>query len=594
LPNSPSARWRLLPPWADSLRARLALILGLVLAPTIIWSILRAVTAFTSHDDRLAEALRSSAALVSGVQERFVEDTRRALIRLAQSPEVRAFQEPGCSTVLADIAAARSGYRSFMALGQDGVVRCASRLTSVGRSYLDRAWFAQLQGGAGFAVSEVIAGPGSARPTLIAAVPLRSPAFAGALAASIDVGQFSPLTPRLTWPEGATMALLDSSGAPLPDIGVQSTAPTEQLPTAEVTQARMGARLETFVADGQDGIRRVYALAPVANGSLFLLLGLPTGGQLDWLEPEIISGVFAPTLILMLGVTAIWVTTNTLVNRHVRELADAARQWSLGRLDLRPNLADAPRELRDLGASFAQMAGQLAAREAELRASLAHKEVLLKEVHHRVKNNLQIVSSLLSLRTRSARNPPVREALEEVQMRIDALALVHRNLYEHAEPTVVELSAFLSDLGRLLIGGGERDPEGRIRLSVEVEPALIPADRAVPIALLVTELVTNAERHAFPDGRSGLIMLRLCRTDGKARLSVADDGIGPPGPGSPAGLGMTLCRLLAKQIGGQLDISGPPGMTATIEFPALPEPDTASPEGAPDPRPGLPSGRPAA
>jgi two-component sensor histidine kinase len=159
----------------------------------------------------------------------------------------------------------------------------------------------------------------------------------------------------------------------------------------------------------------------------------------------------------------------------------------------------------------------------------------------------------------------VREALEEVQTRISALALVHRNLYEHDEPSAVELRGFVADLGRLLLDAS--DPErAPIELVTEIETTTVPTDRAVSIALLVTEVVTNSLKHAFPDGRPGTITIRLVRDGDRARLTIADDGIGPPGPQAPTGLGMTLCRLLAKQIGGELQVEGPPGTAISVEF----------------------------
>jgi two-component sensor histidine kinase len=465
------------------------------------------------------------------------------------------------------------------AVGPDGIARCSSRESIIGRDYGTAAWFADLRQGARFVIGDLQPGTDATRPALILALafpsagnkaPQTTSEFLGALLVSIDVGQFSPLTPRLSWPSDGTMSLIDRNGEQLTDALKQPDAPS-QLPVPSRLVERMGDQIDTFVTEGQDRVRRLYAVAPVASGRLYFILGLPLGRRLGWLEPTIVSSVFAPTAILLFGVVAIWIATNMLVNRHVRVLAKAARQWSLGRLDVRPDLADAPSELRDLGSSFTQMAGRLAAREDELRSSLAHKEALLREIHHRVKNNLQIVSSLLSLRTRAARNDDVRQALEEVQLRIDALALVHRNLYEHDEPAVVELNSFLSDLGRLLVGTADPDMDGRIGLTVQVQPALIAADRAMPIALLVTELVTNSIRHAFPGGRSGTIKLSLERDGAMVRLVVQDDGIGITTTVGTRDLGLTLSRLLAKQIGGQLEITGPPGTVISITFAALPD-----------------------
>jgi two-component sensor histidine kinase len=276
--------------------------------------------------------------------------------------------------------------------------------------------------------------------------------------------------------------------------------------------------------------------------------------------------------MLVVALGAIWIATSRLVNRHVRLLVRAARVYSRGDLSARPVLDRAPTELAELGRVFALMADRVAEREGELKASLAQKEGLIREIHHRVKNNLQIVASLLNLRLRSVREPEVRRALEEVQTRIKALALVHRSLYEQDEFGSIELQHFLGELAQLLIDGA--DPSAAAReLEVRVMPTRVPTEKAMAIALLVTECVSSALQHAFPTDRDPTIRITLDNDGRQARLTIADYGERPPAPG-PSGFpdgraeahGITLSRLLAKQIGGELRIGGPPGTEFSVSF----------------------------
>jgi two-component sensor histidine kinase len=303
----------------------------------------------------------------------------------------------------------------------------------------------------------------------------------------------------------------------------------------------------------------------------------------DCLRERVISTNLGPTAILLMAVVVIWFATNHLVSRHIRSLSLAARQWNQGRTETRPMLSRAPSELAELGATFTEMADRIAAREAELQTSLAQKEVLLKEVHHRVKNNLQIVSSLLSLRTRAIQNPTIKDALEKVQTRIKALALVHRSLYEQEGPTSVDIERFLTELCQLLADSGAAET-GAVEIRAEVAAGRVAADRATPIALLVTESVSNALRHGFPAGRAGVVTVRLEREGSHAKLSIADDGIGGAGSIERDGIGLTLCRLLAKQLGGELRIEGPPGTRVSVAFTDdTDEPDPGLQVGEPDP-----------
>jgi two-component sensor histidine kinase len=225
------------------------------------------------------------------------------------------------------------------------------------------------------------------------------------------------------------------------------------------------------------------------------------------------------------------------------------------------------------------MAQRIQEREAELTRSLEQKDVLLREIHHRVKNNLQIVTSLLNLRARAVPSPAAQRAMLEAQIRIKALALVHRSLYEHDDLHVVDLASLLGELCELLQDSAE--PLGApVTLDCVMAPLQASTDKAIPIVLLTTEAVSNAFKHAFPHGRRGTVEVRLEREGRTARLRITDDGIGvtagrkaredtaEPAGGDAAApaVGLQLIELLAKQIGGRLTMEGPPGTTISLEF----------------------------
>lgn len=209
-----------------------------------------------------------------------------------------------------------------------------------------------------------------------------------------------------------------------------------------------------------------------------------------------------------------------------------------------------------------------------LENTLQEKTVLLNEVHHRVKNNLQVISSLLNLQARHVSDPQVRAILTESQNRVKAMALTHQLLYERKEFSRVDLVGYLKRLVQLLVSTYPSSTQ-RILLRLEVgdQPVALDLERAVPCGLVVNELVTNAFKHAFPNSRSGEVCVRLNQTGDSVVLAVADNGVGlPPGfeLGKVQSLGLQLVPLLIDQLHGDLSIERQDGTCFELRFPATP------------------------
>jgi PAS domain S-box-containing protein len=219
-------------------------------------------------------------------------------------------------------------------------------------------------------------------------------------------------------------------------------------------------------------------------------------------------------------------------------------------------------------ASIADVTARKAA-QAEIVRALAEKTALLDEVHHRVKNNLQVVSSLLNLQMRHA-PPEAQASLLESQHRVRAMALIHQLLYERRDFSEVDLGAYLMRLAALLRDSLMRGHPG-LGLRTECDARVVlNLQRAVPCGLLVNELVTNAVKHAFPDGRPGQVLIALHRdADGAGRIVVEDDGIGLPAHieiGAGSSIGFQLVPLLVDQLQGRFDVRRSPGTRFDIVF----------------------------
>ncbi len=208
--------------------------------------------------------------------------------------------------------------------------------------------------------------------------------------------------------------------------------------------------------------------------------------------------------------------------------------------------------------------------EAKLLASLSEKEILIKEVHHRVKNNLQIVSSLLNLQWANAKDPTLLAALRDNQSRIQSMALVHEHLYLSKNLAELDFAAFVHALVNSLFQS-LRSPGAPVTLKLDMEPVLIGVHTAIPCALIINELVTNALKHAFPRQHDGQIRIALHPApDGRTQLTIQDNGVGLPPTVDlhrTSSLGLQLVTSLTSQIKGTLEVTREAGTRFTIFFP---------------------------
>jgi PAS domain S-box-containing protein len=207
--------------------------------------------------------------------------------------------------------------------------------------------------------------------------------------------------------------------------------------------------------------------------------------------------------------------------------------------------------------------------EVYLKASLQEKEALLKEIHHRVKNNLQVVSSLLGLQAHVIHDPRLRAPFEESQARIHTMALIHEQLYESGDLAQIDFAEYLRNLATSVVRAS-RGGQGRLSLEFSTEAVHFPIETAIPCGLLLHELLSNCVKHAFPGGRSGTIGVTLCRhPQGSYVLTVRDNGAGlPPGLDvcNSASLGLRLAHILASQLHGTLTFTSCEGTTVTLAF----------------------------
>jgi two-component sensor histidine kinase len=211
------------------------------------------------------------------------------------------------------------------------------------------------------------------------------------------------------------------------------------------------------------------------------------------------------------------------------------------------------------------------AAEETITASLNEKEILLREIHHRVKNNLQIITSLIRLHYRQITDPGTIHALQDSESRIRSMALVHEKLYHSTDLANIDFTDYIRSLTTSLITAYATDPH-RIRLVIDVKDVSLDINRAIPVGLIMNELVANALKHAFPEGMSGKITITGRRTPAGITLSVQDNGVGLPEGldwRNTTTLGLHLIITLIRQVNGSIELNCNGGTAFEMFIPSV-------------------------
>jgi len=276
--------------------------------------------------------------------------------------------------------------------------------------------------------------------------------------------------------------------------------------------------------------------------------------------------------ILMIGFAwfAIWLATDRQVTQWINYLRRIAAAYRAGHYTIRPDLVEAPVEFKLLGDAMSEMAEGIQDRDRRLRENVEMKTTLIKEIHHRVKNNLQIVMSLLSIQAQQVKDHAAKDALIQAQTRINALALVHRILNELEDQSTLDIRQLLEELAHQIAGGMASE---NVKIEVDVPSRVVAGSVAVALALFTVEVLTNIFKYAFPQERPGLIRITMQPlADGKLKLAISDNGQGFAMEGQNKSVGSRLIKTFGLQLGGVSTVHSVPGDGTVVDL-VFPDPD---------------------
>jgi len=236
--------------------------------------------------------------------------------------------------------------------------------------------------------------------------------------------------------------------------------------------------------------------------------------------------------------------------------------------ELERRVAERTRQLEETVAELHRKNQEAQANAEMVARNLREKEMLLREIHHRVKNNLQVVQSLLKMRARLQPEGETRQAFDTTVERVSAMALLHERLYQTPNLEGLPLSTYIRDLFRDVSASNLLDP-AQVHLRLDADDIPLQLDFGIPFGLLMNELLCNSLKHAFPDGRRGTIAVTVRRVEGAVRMIVKDDGRGLPenfDPATSGSMGLKLAASLARQLGGTLAFRNEGGCCVQAEL----------------------------
>ncbi len=554
-------------PLLKSLRARVFAILIAALLPVVLLNLFTTYSRFIEAKHKARADLQDLSEIVTDEMDHYLNNAFALLTILSQQPEVLS-QTHSCHSFLAAALKGFYGYSNLFIIDPGGHVTCSAVTAKHKISFTGEKWWQRLNTHGGPIVGEPATEPATGEQAVFIALPLTLDPVTGArgaIALALKDTTLQHLR-RLVRVRPATLLfVLNDSGNII--LGPSDKDSLAKLPEHSHDLAKAAKFGEAFDAKARSGAAYVYAVVPMLEGKVFAIVA-QAAMTLDGPRILALSGQALLPILLTAGILVIvWIGTDRIVLRWIRHLTAVAVAYRRGHMAIRPkNLKQAPTELEQLGATLGDMASAIDVREQRLKETIRQCEILIREVHHRVKNNLQVIGSLLNLQARMEESPDAKRALRTIQLRVEAIGLVHRNIYLADEIEYVNLEDIVPNLARQVAQFFD-DGSGRIELSTEIEPIWLTADRAVLLSQFVVEAAANSFAHAFPDGRAGQIAITLHREfSGAASLTVADNGVGSPTAGAAGRLGQSLMQSLARQLAGSLEVSSDAGTQVVLRF----------------------------
>lgn len=554
-------------PWS-TLRGRLLFVLALTNLPLIALTLGLAIERAEYDRVQAERALRTEVLLASGSLKEVIEGVRQLLFATASAPAIRGRDTARCAQYFRNMQPRLlDRYTNIWFVDTEGRTVCSIVPFDTKVRLDDREWFREARDTRDFSLGKIAEGVATGQQVISASYPVvEDGKFVGVIGLGLRVSWLAgAVTRRTNTGDDVTVTFMDGRGQLVvsdKDKAAQGLMPAERLDPARLRDSIVQAL-------GRDGRPHLYVIERLFADDLFMV-GIAPADTLYARALAAFGELLGPViLIVVLTFAVVGIGVYRSVLQPLAVFTQAVRAYRAGDFTFRPNPGRAPVEIHDLADQFGKMARAISQRERRLERVIVHRDGLIAEIHHRVKNNLQMVASLLSLQSTRVRSEEAREALNSARRRVLSLAVLHKHLFERDDVENVDVGQFLEDLCVQLRGSHVGSYDARIKIVCEHDPLVLHTRDAIALGLIVTEAVTNATKYAFPGKRGGKIDVRLAVAEDRVRLSIKDDGVGEDAGAEPAlsgGLGRSLMEGLAGQLNGTLVVRRDNGTEVLVEF----------------------------
>lgn len=545
-----------------SMRGRMALLLGLAMLPAGAIAMQVGLNAVEARQAAFEETLGRRALQSIAVERSAIDELRELLRVLASSPELRESGVGDCRQWLSGVVERYRNIASMAVTDDRGFVRCSIPTAAAGFRARNSALRQRAMTRDGFTIGFVEYAALAQRPVLAAMEPIRNDdgRRVGFVSASMTIDDLRELLDRGRSLDGARAAIVDLDGRIIAQSSVDRTGRPPGLPTVDQIRRLIGPE-------------PAFIEVPHGNAVVVPLHAPDLYAVMSWAPDQspfrrwvgISVSIAAPLLIWLLAIGAGWFAIEIFVARPLSQLESAARSFARGEDVLEaPSLASAPDEIRTLRRTLAAMAKTLRGRELRLIEALGEERALLREVHHRVKNNLQMVASLLNIQARGARDESEAWGLARAHDRVQLMALVHQRIYSSGEVRALRLDDLAAEIARQLVqsrGAQAKD----VVLKLDVAESRVDVDRAVPLSFMIGEGI-SAALDSLAEAQGELALSVRQDANGEVRFAIMTSGQekGTPSPST------RLIDAFARQLGASVS-SNPDGAFALwARVPAAP------------------------
>jgi two-component sensor histidine kinase len=539
------------------------LFVGLALAPLALASLIQAILNFRAYQ-RETDHILVQTALYAAYSEQNVftraEQVLRSLARRPEATQARA----DCYRALSDALVGAMPIVNLTRVDASGNVVCMGAVTPDHTIYAKLAWWKDLRTADHVIVGNQFASKIFGRTLLPIALPLSDADghFAGAISASVDLDWLENAPQVTKLPGGSLSMIVDGSGKVL---AANRTIPAG-LP-ATVLDKRRSSGARVFTVNSDAGKRWRWVAEPIGISDKYVAFGIPEPRMFGTFRLYLLADVLLTLAIVAATCAAIWLGTEWLVVRWTIYLKRVATAYGRNHYTLSlDDIKDAPEEFRLLGREMKRMAMAIQERDRNLSLALEQQSAMTREIHHRVKNNLQIVSSLIAIYAQNIAHPVAKSAFRQIIARVDALTLIQRQIEKNESEPVLNMPLLFERLAEQVHTLANESNQA-LRLTLDIEPRWLTPDIATPIILFAIEALAFDIFLPWPEPRQRTVTVTFGKHQEGYLLAIKEANAGAlPTPGS---LAARILRSLADQLRGRFGIeaSADGGEIMTLQIP---------------------------